>query len=478
MPFNGSGAFNLLYNWQQDAAQGLNISSSRMQNQDQDIAGGLSICLTKDGQQTPSANLPMGGFHLTNLGNATAQGNATTVQDVQNGSVTTLTSVSGTDTITATAAPAIGAYAAGQAFDLIAVGSNLTNAVTLNINGLGAKSVVKNGSSPIEIGDFQNGQSFRVRYDGTNFQVVSPLAAPTSNLSWRNKLLNGNFSIWQLGTSFSLPSGAVSYTADQWVATSGTSGGATVSQAAMTLGAEPAGAQYMQYGVQFQQTSTGVGNPQIGQRIENVRTSAGRTVSWTFYAKCASGTLTVTPQFFQVFGTGGSPSGIVTIGTTPSTVTLTTTLQKFTVTASIPSVSGKTLGSNNNDCLQAVLSFPAGVLFTATIAQCQVEEGDVTPFEIRPMAAEMAACQRYVQPMQVGFRTYAGAANNFNVDYTFPVQMRATPSFTNGGSIVTSNAGSENVTSITSYGLRWGFQSLAAGDSYILDRVLMLTAQL
>jgi hypothetical protein len=39
MPFNGSGfSYSLPYNWQTDAANGLNIESSRMQTQDADIA--------------------------------------------------------------------------------------------------------------------------------------------------------------------------------------------------------------------------------------------------------------------------------------------------------------------------------------------------------------------------------------------------------------------------------------------------------
>jgi hypothetical protein len=68
MPFNGSGSFSTKYNWQNDAALVLNISSSRMQGQDEDMAAGLSLCLTKDGQQVPIANIPMGGFRITQLG--------------------------------------------------------------------------------------------------------------------------------------------------------------------------------------------------------------------------------------------------------------------------------------------------------------------------------------------------------------------------------------------------------------------------
>src|ERR1700761_3521726 len=100
MPFNGSGSYSLPYNWQTDAANGLDISSSRMQGQDQDIASALSICMTKDGQQTAANNLPMGGFTLKNIGNASIQGNPVSVMDFQNGTPILLTGVAGTDTIT------------------------------------------------------------------------------------------------------------------------------------------------------------------------------------------------------------------------------------------------------------------------------------------------------------------------------------------------------------------------------------------
>lgn len=43
---------------------------------------------------------------------------------------------------------------------------------TLNISGLGAKSLVKNNNVPITGGDIQAGQEFLVIYDGTNLQMI------------------------------------------------------------------------------------------------------------------------------------------------------------------------------------------------------------------------------------------------------------------------------------------------------------------
>jgi len=85
-----------------------------------------------------------------------------------------LSSVSGSDTITATVtSPNFTAYAAGQTFNFVAAAANTTTSVTLNLNGLGAKSVTKQGSVALAVGDIQSGQMVEVVYDGTRFQVIS-----------------------------------------------------------------------------------------------------------------------------------------------------------------------------------------------------------------------------------------------------------------------------------------------------------------
>lgn len=73
MPFS-SGTFSQQYNWVNEANQGNPIDATKMNNQDVDIASGLSTCLLKDGTQTVTANIPMNGFKFTGVGNATAGG--------------------------------------------------------------------------------------------------------------------------------------------------------------------------------------------------------------------------------------------------------------------------------------------------------------------------------------------------------------------------------------------------------------------
>ncbi len=67
MPFNGSGNFTRLMNWVADAASGTKIRADRHDIEDDNLAAGLSMCLTKDGQQLPTANIPMNGKRIVNL---------------------------------------------------------------------------------------------------------------------------------------------------------------------------------------------------------------------------------------------------------------------------------------------------------------------------------------------------------------------------------------------------------------------------
>jgi hypothetical protein len=132
----------------------------------------LTQSIAYDGQTTPVANLPMGGNKHTGVGNATVRTNYASAADVQDGSLTYLTSVSGTNTILATGPVGMTAYATGQVFRFIAAGAN-TGATTININSIGAIAIVKINGSALISGDIPSGAMVSVAYDGTNFQLQS-----------------------------------------------------------------------------------------------------------------------------------------------------------------------------------------------------------------------------------------------------------------------------------------------------------------
>ncbi len=173
MSFNGSGVFQI-NTAGQPVVSGTVISSTAFNALTADLATGLSTCVTKDGQTTPTANLPMANYKFTGLGAGTDAGDSATLGQVQSTVVKLIGSVSGTDTITGSLTPALTAYAAGQMFYFVAAGDN-TGAVTLNINSLGAKNVTKNGSTALVAGEIKSGQTVTVIYDGTRFQMVNPV---------------------------------------------------------------------------------------------------------------------------------------------------------------------------------------------------------------------------------------------------------------------------------------------------------------
>jgi hypothetical protein len=67
--FNGSGTFQRVRNWVSDAAAGIKIRADYHDSEDDNFAAGLSFCLTKDGQTTPTGDIKLGGWRLTSVGN-------------------------------------------------------------------------------------------------------------------------------------------------------------------------------------------------------------------------------------------------------------------------------------------------------------------------------------------------------------------------------------------------------------------------
>lgn len=99
MTWNGSGTYALPPLYFPEAAGNL-VDSTRYNGVMNDIAAGLNLALTKDGQNVPTANLSMGGFKHTSVAPATANSEAL-VYGQSNASLVSLT-VSGTLTFSNT----------------------------------------------------------------------------------------------------------------------------------------------------------------------------------------------------------------------------------------------------------------------------------------------------------------------------------------------------------------------------------------
>lgn len=173
MAYNGSGTFQRLRNFVTDAANAIKIRADLMDSELDGFATGLTTALTKDGQTTPTAALPMGGFNHTGVGAATARNQYATMAQMQDQGGVYVATVAGTaDAITLTPSPAITAYAAGQRFAFIASGTNTTT-VTIATSGLATRAVTKEGSTALVAGDIVSGVLVIVQDDGTRYQLVS-----------------------------------------------------------------------------------------------------------------------------------------------------------------------------------------------------------------------------------------------------------------------------------------------------------------
>lgn len=189
MPWNGS-APNKVFGrsngdhtgsqvWQTDDAESFDITSPRHDTHDQDMADGVNASLCKNGDNTVTGNIPFGGFKITNLGSGAARTDSINVGQVQDGKATYYPTVGGTaDAITLTgAAAAITAYAAGQTFSFIAGATN-TGAATVNVDGVGVKSITGPAGTALVAGQIVAGVTIIMTYDGTQFQINT--AAPVA----------------------------------------------------------------------------------------------------------------------------------------------------------------------------------------------------------------------------------------------------------------------------------------------------------
>lgn len=168
MARNGSGTYSLPL---ADVVAGNTILASWANTTLTDIETALTASLAKDGQTNPTANLPMNSFRHTGVGQGAALTDYVRCDQIVDGDLLALTAVAGTDTITATGPLSVAAYVTNMHFIFIAAGTN-TGATTLNINGIGAKTVQYAGAA-LEAGDIVSGRAYLVVYDGTNFQLLN-----------------------------------------------------------------------------------------------------------------------------------------------------------------------------------------------------------------------------------------------------------------------------------------------------------------
>jgi len=202
-----------------------------------------------------------------------------------------------------------------------------------------------------------------------------------------NVLINGSFDFWQRGTTFTTPG----LTADRMRITTGTGVSVTVTRQTNVLGTGES-----KFGYRWDQTAAGTARSVISQRLEGVGTFQNQTVTISVDTQLIAGTAAVvTYRATQNFGTGGAPSAPVIVA--EKTIAVTGTRTRQSQTMAIPSITGKTTGTNGDDYLAIEIIIGQDV-FTMELNDWQVVAGPVAaPFERRPLEQELALCQRYYE---------------------------------------------------------------------------------
>ena len=265
-----------------------------------------------------------------------------------------------------------------------------------------------------------------------------------AGVSSGNALINGDFDIWQRGTSFTNPGAGVVYTADRWVAFF--QGNGTLTQDTSLV---PSNSRF---GARLTATASSTSNILL-QAIEtqNAIQFAGQTVTLSgVYA----GTVGLTPSIGLSSSTNVNES-ILNISTDCTVVsssipTSTGSFQEFRVTFTVPSTA-RTL---------RVALRTGSVVDTnfLTFGRVQLEAGPVaTPFRRNApsIQAELAACQRYYyrsSTLGSDFVIGGGFSSNTTtglIIVNFPVTMRREITSLDFSNLLLSN-GTTYTTAVTS----------------------------
>jgi hypothetical protein len=205
--------------------------------------------------------------------------------------------------------------------------------------------------------------------------------------SFRNKLINGGFDIWQRGSSGTLSAGGVDFTADRWFVTPY---GAALTWSTLPYG----GIGNNNNGYQSLGLSGAAGNigTDIIQRIEqgNCNFLAGNKVTVSVYVNSTSVGRPITAYVRRASAPNNFSAPILVQSITKNMTVGASTWERMIFNFDVlPQEVG-----NGVEIIIGLGAITAGQVVIVDAAQ--FEEGSIaTPFEQRPIGLELSLCQRY-----------------------------------------------------------------------------------
>lgn len=291
----------------------------------------------------------------------------------------------------------------------------------------------------------------------------------------------GFFDAWLEGTSFSSPASGSHGACLFKILYDGNPGTFTVAQAGGPLSVGAGN------GLGWNQTVASNNSTYrfLEYRAEDASMFNAGPATWSVLASCESGTVNATMGIVQFFGTGGTPSADVVVGT--KSITITPTWQRFIFTVDMPSTASKLFGSAFNDCVKLQFYLPAQGTFNVAFSEWRFERGSMSPISYVPLALKHTHLNRYLQYSKNSLTFPATAQGQYCFGVIpFKLLMRATPTVTfasAGGQRANLYAsapenGAPAATGMTNFGGSWYIKSEAAGQCSAIDEYIKLDARL
>ena len=281
------------------------------------------------------------------------------------------------------------------------------------------------------------------------------------NFGRRNLTINGDFQVAQRATSVTSQTASGYKTVDRLYTNAS---GATYSQSQQTVTVGGETGLPLQFSKFLRhQVTTGNNWSMVYQKIEDVSSVPAGTVTLSFYAKGTSPDAGLSFIAWQNFGSGGSSEVTVTIS---PTVTLTSTWQRFTVNITVPSITGKTIGTGSHFYFGIGQGGSTSTnAWTLDMTGLQLEVGDTaTDFEHRSYGEELAKCQRYYEIIGnwsstsqfYAFPIFKARSASIGIPVHFRVQKRANPSITSYDRLGTTTGVFTQISNGTNFAIQFG----------------------
>lgn len=236
--------------------------------------------------------------------------------------------------------------------------------------------------------------------------AVNELVSQSAQLTNPNLLINGDFKIWQRGTSFTNITTDF-YSADRWIIRGAAGSSHSIIRESSAIRPE------------FSLIRVTRNNNVLGsltQNIENLKQFSNKTLTLSFWARGIGNS----------FRTGLALAGNYGLGTEEiyhySEIDVTENFKKYEIKIQIPDLKNKTFGTGHHLILYLFRDAVAGRIID--ISNVKLELGSVaTPFHPKSYAEELASCQRYYETFYHSERLKVNPSAITAYEFCFPYKV-------------------------------------------------------